>query len=196
MEGITKASTVHCWGGHVIAAISPPPGEFVQVSSGKDFSCGLRPTGVAQCWGNERRRNTRPPSDVRFKQLSVSSYGHSACGVTLEADVVCWGEKGAWALPLKRGPFAQVTMGNRVTCGLEQDSKRVDCWGLNSVDAARDAAQSGASLDEGEHHAFEALTSGYQHRCGITSLSEVVCWGSKHGPDENAVDVPDSFVVA
>jgi hypothetical protein len=90
-----------------------------------------------------------------------------------------------------------VSMGNRVTCGLEAASGRVDCWGLNTVDAALDSSQSGPSaLDEGQHHAFETLTLGYQHACGINALSEVVCWGARHGQDENAVDVPDGFVAA
>jgi hypothetical protein len=31
LAGITKDSTLKCWGGHVEAAMSPPPGEFVQV---------------------------------------------------------------------------------------------------------------------------------------------------------------------
>ena len=106
----------------------------------------------------DRSRKTRPPPGEQFKQLSASSYGHSACGLTLNGDVVCWGERVPWALPRKEGPFTQVATGNRVTCGIREDTQRVECWGLRSVDAAVEAA-GGTDLPRG-HQEFEQLSAG------------------------------------
>lgn len=81
----------------------------MQVSAGKDFSCGLRPNGQAVCWGDARKGKTDPPKGVLFKQLSASSYSHYACGVELvERKIICWGQKNHHGYSdTKTGPFAQ-----------------------------------------------------------------------------------------
>jgi len=191
--GVTKESEVQCWGGHVFAAITPPPGKYVQVSAGKDFSCGLRPNGIAVCWGDGRRGSTSPPTDVQFKQLSVSSYSHYACGVTaLEGAVRCWGDGKRHGYSVdKPGPYLQVSTGNRVTCGIRALDGHIECWGVEVQ----------LPHTEAFPHEWEQVTLGFQHVCGIHLEGGVVCWGHKFRGVEDqegghAVSVPDGFMVA
>jgi len=198
---------------------------LLQVSAGKDFSCGLRPNGAAVCWGDQTKGKTRPPWGLRFKQLSVSSYSHYACGLTIASDssdtdaganaaagagagsrlegespsskvaegsIACWGERHASGYSGKDprpGPYTQVSTGNRVTCGIRAPPDgHIECWGLS--------ARIDTTKKEGDH-AWEQVTSGYQHTCGINAYSEATCWGPVHDePGLNARDVPEGLVVA
>ena len=58
---------------HDTGCTSPPSGKFVQVQAGNAFSCGLRPSGLVECWGNDRKGQATPPDDVQFLQIATSS---------------------------------------------------------------------------------------------------------------------------
>uniref|UniRef100_A0A7S2SK61 non-specific serine/threonine protein kinase n=2 Tax=Rhizochromulina marina TaxID=1034831 RepID=A0A7S2SK61_9STRA len=184
--GITKDSVVKCWGGHVPATNEAPPGEFVQVSSGKDFSCGLRPNGTVECWGEDIKGQTRAPTSSQFKQVSASSFNHYACALTLDNDAVCWGENRHGQSTNRKGPFAQVSAGNKVTCAIRDSDGHIECWG----------AVNRLSTTEDLPHEWEQVTSGFHHTCGINANSELSCWGPTFKDVESAIAVPGNFLVA
>ena len=67
---------------HDTGCTKPPAGKFVQVQAGNAFSCGLRPSGLVECWGNDRKGQATPPDDVQFLQIATSNVVDHACGLT------------------------------------------------------------------------------------------------------------------
>ena len=70
---------------HDTGCTKPPAGKFVQVQAGNAFSCGLRPSGLVECWGNDRKGQSTPPDGVQFLQIATSNVVDHACGLTLGA---------------------------------------------------------------------------------------------------------------
>ena len=60
------------------------------MSAGLASTCGIRPNGFVLCWGKNNIGQTSPPTNSRFKQISVGIKNH-VCGITLEGSVKCWG---------------------------------------------------------------------------------------------------------
>ncbi len=79
-----------------------------------------------------------------------------------------------------------MSTGNKVTCGIREIDGHIECWGLTSR----------LQTTEDLPHEWEQVTSGFQHTCGINAESEVSCWGPTFASQQNAVDVPDGFIVA
>ncbi len=73
--------------------LRPPSGEFVQVTAGLNFACGLRTDGHAVCWGNDALGRFDIPKK-RFKSLSAA-FGHTCGRVGPKQDhgaIRCWGD--------------------------------------------------------------------------------------------------------
>ena len=86
----------------------------MQVQAGNAFSCGLRPSGLVECWGNDRKGQATPPDDVQFLQIATSNVVDHACGLTLGArDLKCWGDNRKGQSPEHvDGPWEQVACGS------------------------------------------------------------------------------------
>lgn len=97
---------VKCWGLDVGGSTRPPEGvEFLQVTAGHYWSCGVKPDGLVQCWGKTQKQleKTSPHPEMQF--LEVSGGHQHMCGITGMDDVtgltgesddeplrvVCWG---------------------------------------------------------------------------------------------------------
>src|SRR5689334_2050268 len=61
---------------------------FASISSGWNFSCALDSAGRARCWGDNQHGAASPPAET-FRVLHGGAT--HACGVTMDARVVCWG---------------------------------------------------------------------------------------------------------
>lgn len=135
---------------------------FVAVQSGWFHGCGLRPDGVALCWGEDKpladtsasyvlRWQPEPiDSDLRFTRLSARSI--STCGLTASGEVYCWGggsgsgSRGYVGIETNRptkiaGPVALSTLsaGQWHACGMGSDA-RAYCWGRSFQGALGEAA--------------------------------------------------------
>jgi len=123
--------TIVCWGDNDEGACDAPGGEFMSVYAGSGFSCALDAEGAATCWG----ALSSAPSDVRFSTLSAAATDRptpSACGVTLEGELRCWGDSPVIAMVEANpadGPFEAVTLSSSILCASRADA--VVCWGLN-----------------------------------------------------------------
>ena len=82
--------------------------------------CGLRPSGLVECWGNDRKGQSTPPDDVQFLQIATSNVVDHACGLTLGArDLKCWGDNRKGQSPEHvDGPWEQVACGSKATCAI------------------------------------------------------------------------------
>jgi hypothetical protein len=78
-DGVTGDFNVH---GTTFTPLPPPPG-FTQVSSGYVHTCGFRPNGVVECWGNNalgQAPPTRTASSGVFTSVGAATF--NTCGLT------------------------------------------------------------------------------------------------------------------
>lgn len=154
---------VLCWGENWAGQTTPiPDGVYSSVSSGWDFSCGLRVDGRVICWGSDEFGQSSPP-DAEFTLVSAGE-AH-ACGVTVDGPVLCWGygEKNTDPPPWH---FQSVSAGVRHNCGI-RGGGQVVCWGENSD--GESAPPPGAR--------FSSVNAGWSRTCGVSLDGRVACWG-------------------
>jgi len=162
----------------------PPPGPFIGVSTGENFSCGLSPDGRVECWGMDDPINCwlslpgsyvdviRPPLDVVFREI-FSGIRHS-CGLTPDGEIVCWGwdEYGQLAAP--EGRFVDMDLGYAHGCAIGEDG-RVSCWGCGTGE------HDGYDHDFGQcdppEASFVDIAVGGPNSCGVRTDGRVQCWG-------------------
>ena len=136
-------------------------GAFVAVSAGEEHSCGLRNSGVVECWGRNDDGQTDAPSGS-FSAVSAGT-NHS-CGLRNSGAVECWGNNDFGQMDAPSGRFSAVSAGGRHSCGL-RETGAVECWGNN--DFGQTDAPSGR---------FSAVSAGMGHTCGLRETGAVECW--------------------
>ena len=170
----------------------PPEGSFVSVSAGAEHACAIDTEGRAVCWGNNDTGQVDPlanelaywrvantgcgidPEDWHFPQGPVDCRIHRGIrdGIGINEEITAehprwgseefWGVYGGVADPL-RGPFVQVSVGGRDSCGVRADAAVV-CW----------PGMVGFEVLEGS---FSGVALGVRHGCALRVDSTVVCWG-------------------
>lgn len=136
----------------------PPSPTWASLGTGTGFTCGLRRTGVAFCWGRNNLgqlgNGTQTASSVpmqvtgglQFTALAVGSF--HACGLVPDGTAYCWGNGllGALGVSLPVGGFfspvpapvlgghhfTQLSTGVGTTCGVATDGITY-CWGANNI---------------------------------------------------------------
>ena len=84
---LSEAGEAFCWGRWTAEDWPPAPsGPFTAISVAPTHACALRPDGAVACWGANA---LAAPGDARFTALA--SVEGRTCGITLEAEIRCWG---------------------------------------------------------------------------------------------------------
>lgn len=141
-----------------------------------------------------------PPGSVA---VSVSTCTDFACALLTSGDVICWGafyvmEDGRRAesrfptrvqFPDGAGAVSSLSVGEKHTCVVIQESGSVLCWGLNHLGQLGDAQANGeattgfvlaSALPPGSRAVQVAV--GYWHTCVVFSNGELWCFGyNKNG---------------
>ena len=105
-----------------------PANTTMAISAGFDHSCGIRPDGTAQCWGDNESGQADAPAG-QFTAISTGR-GHS-CGIRTDSTIRCWGHNGFGQASAPAGSFTAISAGSWHTCGIRPDST-AQCWGRNS----------------------------------------------------------------
>ncbi|XP_024523018.1 serine/threonine-protein kinase-like protein CR4 [Selaginella moellendorffii] len=159
-----------CWGS--INSSTVPNQDFVSISSGSGFSCGLTLDGATACWGEVPGAIPKPANDKKFMALFAGAY--VVCGITAQAgETLCWGgEKSnpSPAIPPPGLKFSYITGGFRHTCGVRADNHQTVCWGDNRF----------AQLRVPENATFSAISAGDFYTCGVRldRAMKILCWGN------------------
>ncbi|KAG1697351.1 hypothetical protein DVH05_016633 [Phytophthora capsici] len=161
---------VVCWGVDNGGQSSPPPGDFIQVSTGRLHSCGIRIDETIECWG-VGAPVTQP--EGLFEQVSSGDF-HS-CGIMKDQTVHCWGTAAGGISNAPSGKFVQVSCGKDFSCAIATDGT-VKCWGENghgqlNVDPTTRFRQISASPGD--------------FACGVTEDNSLSCWGDNHRNQAN-----------
>ena len=213
--GLRVSGEVACWGSNTIKWLSgdvvavwepkdgtgrarPPRGAFTAVTVGDDHSCGIRPDGSVECWGDDAYGQSTPPPGT-FTALSAGS--SFTCGLRPDGRAECWGGLPAdrdygsgparsehAPVPAPTGQFAALSAGLGQACGLRLDGG-MDCWfpgrseyyGPVHFDlSAEEPAERWKQTFDVTHvpaGAYTALSVGGRHACGLRADTSVACWG-------------------
>jgi alpha-tubulin suppressor-like RCC1 family protein len=114
----------------------------------------------------------------------VTAGAFHSCALMGDGSVRCWGiseeddEAGAWAFGQTEAPderMQEIAAGGFHTCGIEQTTGRVTCWGRNDVGQSQPPPGR-----------FESVVAGQFHTCGLRDSGRVTCWGLGSGGVDDA----------
>ena len=174
-------------------------GDFLSVSVGAGFACGLRSDGGIECWGGDRQHvevDVTPP-EGRFDSLSVGP-GYACATGSSDGLLVCWGSAylataavANWMEDYYAGPtFYSVSTGRDIACGLLIDTGfsqdgALFCWGKGFWGAEKIA-------EGGE---FTSVGVGTYAVCGVRPDRTLACWGGEEDGWINANHPGDSNLI-
>lgn len=175
------------------------------IAVGNYHACSLSDAGQVKCWGantalqlgNEGRALRITPSDVMDLGAGVRAIaagGNSACAITANRRVRCWGanfqnQLGIGGPPDVATPTPVVGLGEvdvlAIGVGREHacallSGGRVKCWGDNAHGQLGDGTrtQRASAVDVvGLPNDIRAIALGYLHTCAITATNGLKCWG-------------------
>lgn len=185
--------------------LRPRPG-FTSISVGEQHSCALTVDGAAHCWGrNESGQlgdgtTTSPLTPVAvvgghlFQEISAGD--RYTCALTIAGAAYCWGlndsgQIGDGTTTNHSRPtavvggrtFHSITAGGRHTCGVNEADGMAYCWGRNASGQLGDGTTTDSTVPVAVQGglAFEAITAGGGHSCGLVPGGAAYCWGQNGG---------------
>jgi alpha-tubulin suppressor-like RCC1 family protein len=199
-------------------------GTFTRVGVGLQHTCALDPEGVAYCWGDGQTGRlgidadllggsvatpTQVAGTVRF--LSISPGASHTCAVALDGSAWCWGyglsgelgtgsnETSGVPVPVAGGKtFKQISAGASFSCAVDL-AGAAWCWGNNDYGTLGNGTfemPSNVPVPVAGSHTFRSVSAGTQHACGVTTSSEVWCWGDNEGMQlGNGTETPSTVPV-
>lgn len=148
--------------------------DYVSLSAGGWFTCGVRTVGGMRCWGsNYFGQVTDAPTSTPSQH---DGGGNHACALSTSGAVACWGvTDGSDAdygqvRDTPSGQHVQVSAGGAHSCAITTGGG-VTCWGWDQYGQAGLPPQGG----------FARISAGSFHTCALTTGGEVRCWGAQDG---------------
>jgi len=177
---------------------------FVSLAASYYTTCGISTAGATYCWGGNWERTlggdvsgtcrmaadpyyekvdydapcrttpTRVMPQFRFTSLAAS--GYAFCGVTTNAELVCWGHNLTSPQVVSSARFSRVWVVGHHACGIEV-SGRTSCW-----NAWRTPSSPSAPPYGGEGLTLLDISASGGTACGIASGPPGIayCWGGNH----------------
>lgn len=175
------------------------------VEGGEGFACAATNDGRVLCWGANDSAQLGAEGRGRASASLVPLPGgevpielgvgeQTACAVTQNGIVFCWGSNRSGALGVgdtdpRPGPVqvvglsgaAEVACGGGHCCAIA--ASRVQCWGNNSQGQLGDGTTSSSEspvLAGVDATSARGLVAGSEHTCvirGAAGVDELVCWG-------------------
>ena len=214
---ITTSQTVQCWGiggdgrlgtGTGVSSSVPLPvtgleSAVAAVSSGEFHTCALTTGGAVYCWGDNSSGQLgtgrtlglavpQPVSGLSSGIVSVSAGGTSACALTADGRVYCWGAiqgspPASAPVPVSGLPsgVTAISITNADYCVLTS-SGGVWCVGGNLGNGNLNAV-SPVPVPVSNLPSAIAVSRSVFHTCALTGGGAVYCWGwNFSGPAGNS----------
>ncbi|MYH67765.1 MAG: hypothetical protein F4152_04185 [Dehalococcoidia bacterium] len=135
-----------------------PPGRYVAVGLGSEYTCAIRRGGEIVCWGAWGHLDA-----PRGRFAAISTGLLETCAIRVSGVLVCWGEDGEIDTPPGRDLSGDAT--GYPKCAL-RESGEVACWGGDP-----------SIQSEAPQGKFSAVATGIGYACAIRDSGELVCWG-------------------
>ena len=157
--------------------LATPDNEWVSVSTGSDFVCGLSRRGSdstdaytdvigrrVECWGGVAFAQWHDGED---EVVTISAGKYHLCGLRKNGNLSCWGNDFYNRLQVPNGVFTSVAAGASHSCAIRL-SGELECWGYRR----------GGRLNApgGEFESVSVAKHG-NHSCGVMVTGTVGCWG-------------------
>ncbi|MCL2822932.1 MAG: hypothetical protein FWD57_02980 [Polyangiaceae bacterium] len=215
--GRDAGGSVKCWGSnedgqvgdgstddrHVPTSVGGLASGVKSVAAGLAHSCAITSNGGVSCWGDNgngqlgdgttvSRAVAAPVTGLGSSIVDISAGDNHTCGITIEGEVVCWGQNnfgqlGNFSKQMETAPVAVAEVGSgakAVACGGAHScaitsTGEVMCWGSNTHDqlGTGQAGAGVAALVSGLGTGVVAITAGFRHSCAVTSAGAAMCWG-------------------
>lgn len=227
-----------CWGsnshgalgapaiGAESAAPTPVAGDraFDEICVGNAFACGVS-AGEVHCWGfNEdyqlgvadsadRGAPFRSDASSLGPLAHVTCGGYSACALTVDGQLVCWGGNqycntgltsdrlGDSASPgvVDGRRYRAVDCGQAHCCAIERDTDALLCWGQNErgqcgLGTTARAVCTPTEVTRGTR--WSSVAAGAEHTCAVDVEGRVACWGANDAAQLGTGDLVDRALPA
>ena len=174
------------------------------ITTGEGYSCALTTGGGATCWGynyfgelgdgtTSARATPALVSGLSTGVQAVSAGRSHACAVMTGGDVTCWGsndfgELGDGTITIQPTPApvsslasgaAAIADGNGSACAITTGGAAT-CWGANRYGQLGNGTTTTRLVPtpvSGLGSGVEAIATGSQHTCAVTTGGAVLCWG-------------------
>lgn len=161
---------------------------WAAVSTGRNYSCSLTPSGAAYCWGDNRvdfNASTTVRSTpvavwlgLTFRSITIGL--EHACGLTTGGEAHCVSYPSDTPVLVQGGlTFTWLSDGKLHTCGVTTGGAAY-CWGENPDGQLGDGNRPNDSdtpvLVQGSP-TFATVSAGANHTCGLTTSGAAHCWG-------------------
>jgi alpha-tubulin suppressor-like RCC1 family protein len=176
--------------------------DWVTVSAGDEYTCGVRANGSLFCWGSNGWRlgdgtgaERTSPTEVATAArdwIGVDAGWRGTCGVKSDGRIFCWGPDRSLTLDdvatTSPGKLVQVSDGDGFTsvvvggthaCGTTKERGLI-CWGRQSLPLGHGAERPRLSPSEVVTAAndWKSVTAGGGHACAVKNDGRLFCWGS------------------
>jgi alpha-tubulin suppressor-like RCC1 family protein len=180
---------------------------WVDISAGRDHTCGVTTGGAAYCWGdNTRGQLGDSTNDASLFPVPVTGLGSGVaqisagmlhtCAITTTGNAFCWGDGQFGALgndgtansnvPVAvtglTGNTSAISAGDSTTCAIV--SGGAQCWGNNffgqvgdGTTTSRDTPTPVSGLTSG----VARVAVGFAESCATTTTGGALCWGHREG---------------
>jgi alpha-tubulin suppressor-like RCC1 family protein len=196
-------SWLGCPGPGDAAATGAVASNFVAVSVGNEFACGLTASGAVQCWGNgygEVALSVYPVTvpGLESGATAISAGNLYACALTANGAVQCWGYSQGpsgvspvTVVPGLESGIVAVSVGSAGSPNISAAFSAcavtargaVQCWGDNIFGQLGNGSSGFSSSSTvpvpvtGLDHGVTAVAVGASDACAITAGGAVQCWG-------------------
>jgi Regulator of chromosome condensation (RCC1) repeat len=192
--------------------------DWVAVSAGDEFACGLHADGTISCWGGDLHGETSPPSG---SFTAVAAMAYTACAVQADGEIVCWGNGGTNGERFEPpdGPWSMIRCG-RDSCIAMDSAGGLGWWGSDTfaqlpspegVFLSADGSQTGdvCVIEESGSlrcwdelgtewqpltGVFKLVSLGADLGCAVDSAGLASCWSSNPWASSWGVDDPPNEV--
>ena len=106
------------------AQFAGPDGQFIDISVGAGYVCGLRVDRSVNCW-HDHSDGVRVIPTGEPALTAVSAGWDRTCGLRIDSTVACWwgiGHSTSEVFPGLEGRFVALSVGAGLLCGLQTDS--------------------------------------------------------------------------
>lgn len=156
-----------------------PEGRYKRVSIGYKVTCAITERDEISCWSWDPEYEVDDPPEGAHRSVDVGVL--EACAAPVEGDMECWHWRlysGSFLDDPPAGQFVALSV-DETLCALHR-SGGISCWGGDPSDEDLRVfdAPSGTYVD---------VATSRTRACGLTSDTQVVCWGEYEG---QSVDAP------